>query len=203
MAFCMCEDQNIDLRKYERERNTIYINDHFLSMALYPLINKPSHIKRECHTIIDNILTNVLHENLSSGTIIDDKSDHFQIFCCIIFIVKNENVSTEISYRKNDDKALDNINYVLELINRNPVCNYVSVYDALDNFVHIFLSYYNRCFPWKNSQNHNKVQIKCGLHMDWKMHVEKKNKLYTNYASYPTIENEQNIKIIKINLLQC
>ena len=49
-------------------------------MYLYPLINKPTHIKHGCHAIIDNIFTNVLNKDLSCGVIIDDTSDHFPIF---------------------------------------------------------------------------------------------------------------------------
>ena len=45
-------------------------------MSLYPLINKPTHIKHGCHTIIDNIFTNVLNKDLGIGVIIDDISDH-------------------------------------------------------------------------------------------------------------------------------
>ena len=68
---CVCGDFNIDLIKYDRERNTIYSIDHFF-MSLYLLINKPAHIKHGCHTIIENIFTNVLNNKyLSSGVIID------------------------------------------------------------------------------------------------------------------------------------
>ena len=56
------------------------IQNILLTMHLYPLINKPTHMKHGCHTIIDNIFTNVLNTDLSSGVIIDDTSDHFPIF---------------------------------------------------------------------------------------------------------------------------
>ena len=52
----------------------------FLSMSLYPLINKSTHIIHGCHTVIDNIFTNVLNKDLSSEVVIDDTSDHFPIF---------------------------------------------------------------------------------------------------------------------------
>ena len=49
----------------------------------------------------------------------------------------------------NDDEALNNFNYVLELENWNPVYNSESVDNALDNFVDIFMKNYNRCCPLK------------------------------------------------------
>ena len=58
-------------------------------MYLYPLINKPTHIKNGCHTIIDDISTNILDKCLSSGVIIDDTCDNFQIFCRTNFFIKN------------------------------------------------------------------------------------------------------------------
>ena len=55
-------------------------------------MNKPSLIRNGCHTIIDNIFTNVLNKDLSRGVIIDDKGDHFPIFL-INFVLKNKKIS--------------------------------------------------------------------------------------------------------------
>ena len=90
----VCGDFNIDVSEYDRKSNIKYFIDHFISMSLYPLINKPTHIIHGCHTIIDNIFTNVLSRDFGSGVIIDDTSDHFPIFCCTNFVIKNEKVST-------------------------------------------------------------------------------------------------------------
>ena len=162
----MCGEFNIDLFKYDRASNTKYFIDHFLSIALYPLINKPTHIKHGCHTIIDNIFTNVFHKDLCSGAIIDDTSVHFPIFCCANFLIKNDNDSSHKLCRKNYDEALNNFNYVLELENSNPAYNSSNADDAFDNFVDIFVNYYNRCRPLRNLQYQSKVHIKCGLQMD-------------------------------------
>ena len=51
-----------------------------LTMTLFPLINKPTCIINQCHSIIDNIYTNSINEDIISGVIIDDMSDHFPIF---------------------------------------------------------------------------------------------------------------------------
>ena len=59
-----------------------------LPKSLYPLVNEPTHIKHVCHSIIDNIFTNVLNKDLGNWVIIDDTSDHFHIFCCANFVIK-------------------------------------------------------------------------------------------------------------------
>ena len=46
---------------------------------LYPLINRPTRVTTHSATIIDNIFTGQSHDNVTSGFIIDDISDHFAI----------------------------------------------------------------------------------------------------------------------------
>ena len=109
--------------------------------------------------------------------------------------MKNEDVSTEILYRKNDDDdALKDFNYVLELENGNPVYFSANVDDAYDNFVDIFLNHYNRCCPLKkvtkSKQSTDKIWFTDGL----KNACRKKNKLYTNYMKNPTLENVKKYK---------
>ena len=184
----VCGDFNIDLSKYGRKSNIKCFIDHFLSMSLYPLINKPIHIIHGCHTIIDNIFTNVLTNDLSSGVIIDDTIDHFQIKKI------NVNISTEIFYRTNDDEALKNFSLVLELENWNPVYYSANVDDAFDNFVDIFMNHYNRCCPLekvtKSKQSTDKLWFTDGL----KNACRKNNKLCTNNVKDSTLENVKKCK---------
>ena len=48
------------------------------SFGLYPLIRRPSRITSA--TLTDNIFTNELKDNIDSGLLIDDTSDHRPIF---------------------------------------------------------------------------------------------------------------------------
>ena len=50
------------------------------SLGLYPLIDKPTRITDNSTTLIDNIFTNELHFNPTSGIMFNDNSDHLQIF---------------------------------------------------------------------------------------------------------------------------
>ena len=49
-------------------------------MSLFPLINNPTGITNRRHSIIDNIYSNSINEDIISGVIIADISDHFFIF---------------------------------------------------------------------------------------------------------------------------
>ena len=76
----ICGDFNIDLLNYNVNNNTKFFVDQMFSMSLFPLINKPTCITNQCHSIIDNIYTNSINEDIISGVIIADISDHFPIF---------------------------------------------------------------------------------------------------------------------------
>ena len=53
--------------------------DQMFSMSLFPLINQPTHVTNQCHSIIDNICTNSINEDIVSGVIIADIGHHFPI----------------------------------------------------------------------------------------------------------------------------
>ena len=49
-------------------------------MSLFPFIYQPTRITNQCNSIIDNIYTSSINEDMISGVIIADISDHFPIF---------------------------------------------------------------------------------------------------------------------------
>ena len=76
----ICGDLNIDLLNYNVNNNFKKSVDQIFSMSLFPLINQPTCITNQCHSIIDNIYTNSINEDIISYVIIADISDHFPIF---------------------------------------------------------------------------------------------------------------------------
>ena len=81
----MCGDFNIDLLKHETHYNTKQFLDTMHSLGLYRLIDKSTRITA---TLIDNIFTNELRFNVTSGVMFNDISDHLPIFalCWVTFI---------------------------------------------------------------------------------------------------------------------
>ena len=51
------------------------------SLNLTPTIDKPTRVHRNSATLIDNIFTNKVEENIISGNLSSDVSDHFAQFC--------------------------------------------------------------------------------------------------------------------------
>ena len=60
--------------------NTKQFLDTMYSLGLYLLTDKPTRITDNTTTLIDNIFTNELHFNLTSGIMFNDISDHLPIF---------------------------------------------------------------------------------------------------------------------------
>ncbi len=50
------------------------------SLSLFPTITKPSRITSQSATLTDNILTNNIEDNFTSGLLINDISDHLPVF---------------------------------------------------------------------------------------------------------------------------
>ena len=70
-------------------------------MSLFSQINKPTHIAHDCYSIIDNILTNVLHDKMHCGILIDDASDHSPVFCITSHEVKRRQKKKKSCLLKN------------------------------------------------------------------------------------------------------
>ena len=70
-------DHNMDLLKYELNKNTQLFMEKLLEMELYPTITRPTRITKSCATLIDNIIMNkTLYSKQNSCIIINDTSDH-------------------------------------------------------------------------------------------------------------------------------
>ena len=76
----VCGDFNIDLLKNGEHVGTTKFIDAMYSIGLYPLIDKPSRITQYSASLIDNIFTNELTNQIISGLLINDISDHLPIF---------------------------------------------------------------------------------------------------------------------------
>ena len=76
----MCGDFNVDLLLYESHAVTKKIIDELFSYGLRPLISRPTIITKHSVTLIDNIFTTELHKPTKNGLLINDLSDHLQVF---------------------------------------------------------------------------------------------------------------------------
>ncbi len=77
---CILGDFNINLLRKKFDTPTADFLNILYSSYYFPLIHKPTSVKENTETLIDNILTNSLSEGIKSGVLCSDLSDHFHIF---------------------------------------------------------------------------------------------------------------------------
>lgn len=171
---CLCGDFNINLLNYNYNNYTKTFVDHLFTSSLFPLINKPTHITRDCSSIIDNIFNNVISDKVSYGLILDDVSDHLPIFSMGSLFIKRNYENKILFRRKKNEDSLHNFNLRLSQENWYWVFNPRDVCDSYDKFIDFFCKHYDHCCPVKRVVCKGKSQISHGLQMSWRMHVGRK-----------------------------
>lgn len=81
---CLMGDDNINLLRYETCKFTQSRPLSLQSVNLIPTINRPTRVQNNTATLIDNIFVNTLQDDLVSGNIISDISDHYSQFCVFL-----------------------------------------------------------------------------------------------------------------------
>lgn len=88
-------DFNIDLLNPNKQRITDEFINTLFSLGLYPQITKPSRITTYSATLIDNIFSNEIENNIVGGLMLNDISDHLPVFA----VYNND-------FRHNNDKKM-------------------------------------------------------------------------------------------------
>ena len=151
----VCGDFNIDLLKNGEHVGTTKFIDAMYSIGLYPLIDKPSRITQYSATLIDNIFTNELTNQIISGLLINDISDHLPIFSLTRSSPKRLNSLNYKTIRKSSKESVDAF---IEDLNRQTWHNTYKSDDAnvaYDNFLNTFIKLYNKHCPLKRVKNTN------------------------------------------------
>ena len=73
-------DFNIDLLKYDTEKDSADFLDSVYASFLLPYIRTPSRVTPRSKTLIDNIFSNNIEDGSISGNIITTISDHYAQF---------------------------------------------------------------------------------------------------------------------------
>ena len=74
----------------DQQAHMYYSCHYFLTMSLFPQINKPTRITCDCYSIIDNIFSNLLHSKVLCGILINYTSEHLPVFCITCHEVKRQ-----------------------------------------------------------------------------------------------------------------
>ncbi len=144
----ICGDFNIDLLNPNKHRMTDDFINTLYSLSLHPKITRPSRITSHCATLIDNIFTNILDNNITSGLLINDITDHLPVFIAYDCNYKKRFQYNRPQYRRirTEDSlnALKNdlMEYDWESIYRENDVNL-----AYDEFVRVFKLLYDKNCP--------------------------------------------------------
>ena len=76
-------DFNFDVLKHHDSTIVQKYIDTLMCSGFFPLINRPTHFKGESSTCIDQIWTNIVSENMTSGIICTSVSAHLPVFAVI------------------------------------------------------------------------------------------------------------------------
>ena len=157
-----------------------------------PVINKPTRITKNTATAIDYIFINsVTTTKFKTGIILD----HFPIFFMADYNIHIKQTNERFIFRCNlCDISVEKFKYKLRTISWDSITNSSDTNKAYDNFIEIFSSLYDECFPKKKiklkPRKYNNPWITKGI----KKLSKRKQKLYKKFLKN---ENEKNEKLYK------
>ena len=73
-------DFNIDILKYDTNKDSEEFLDKMYTNFLLPYITSPSRVTPRSQTLIDNFFSNIIEDGLNSGNLTATISDHFVQF---------------------------------------------------------------------------------------------------------------------------
>ena len=142
-------DFNINSLDYSTNSKAKYFVDHMFSKGMLLVINRPTRVFKQSMTCIDHIYTNsFINQELLSGVIKTDLSDHFPVF----IVDKNLKItnypdSKKKQIRKFNDKSITQFKNQLATTDWTIVLETQEPNLAYDTFLKQFLKIYNTCFP--------------------------------------------------------
>ena len=193
-------DFNLDLLQYNHHTPTQEFIDTLFSFAFIPLISNPTRLTSYSATLIDNIFTNNLSQNVLNGVVLNDLSDHLPVFAYFSGQTLTRDRDNKAFTRRFTDENLRNFNKNVSNT------NWSSLLDedpnmAYNNFIDEYSRIYNACFPLKAIKgkllnNRSSPWISPGLLKS----INKKNRLYKKFIKSPSLSNERIYKTYKNKL---
>ena len=119
-------------------------------LGLYLLIDKPTRITDNSTTLIDNIFTNELLFNVTSGIsgiMYNDISDHLPMFALCEYNISRYNGKEFQFIKKMNEDTMASFSNELSQQTWEHVLKTDDVNQTYDSFVHIFMDIFNKTFP--------------------------------------------------------
>ena len=142
-------DLNLNVLDYENNTKVKNFFNMIFQHGLIPVINKPTCVTKKSASAIDHIITNsFLTNEIKTGIIKTDVSDHFPIFLiCDKFNFDGCPVNNFIFKRYINDTSLQHFENSLNSINWYKIQKINCPNEAYDEFLKTFSSCYEVSFP--------------------------------------------------------
>jgi hypothetical protein len=182
--FILCGDFNIDIMNYNNDNTALELLCTINSLALLPLISKPTRIDkdRDTATLIDNIFITNPH-NYNSGILISDISDHLPIFVILKNIIINEAVDRciQIKYRLINDTTIGNLYDRLNQYDFTAIRGENDCDIAIKQLTSIVDECYKSCCPLKTKTVSPKDITKPWITANIKSEMKRRDNYYSLY----------------------
>ena len=175
-------DFNIDLLKYATCSYTQTLLQTMQSFSMFPVVDKPTRVYGKSATLIDNIFINNLENNIISGNIVSDTTDHFSQMCiltsqCKIFFPNNKTKVRD--YSSLNTKSFNND---LQNINWTSVCQHTDANQSFSRFYKLINKTINKHAPLRCISNRKqKLLAKPWLTAGLRKSIRVKNALFLTY----------------------
>lgn len=188
LAIYIFGDVNIDLLKYSDTCVTEYCNLLY-SFSLFPMTTKPTRITDSTKTLIDQIWTTQVEDNVGNYIVLTDISDHYPIFS---HFKHNEIIHppTFITKRFINDDALLNFNYNLQQLNWSNVFECSCPNESFNTLFSQFNTIFNKFFPLKRARLDKKHNISPYITSALKRSITERNRLARLAKKWPITYKE-------------
>ena len=183
----ICGDFNIDLLKLDSNTKYKQFYDLMCSYGFAPKILQPSRITENTATLIDNIFTNNLENNVISGNIITDLSDHYSQF---ITISREKIDFKTIDVYRRDFSSFSIDCFRKDVSEQNFYSNDLDVNAKFGNFYTKLEACVNRHAPLKRaSPKKLKLECKPWITQDIQKLIKYRNRLFRKKKKDPNNQN--------------
>ena len=178
----MAGDFNINLLDFEQNKKVQNFLNIMFGHSMMPVINKPTCVTKNTARAIDHIFINSFTTSkFKTGIIKSDISDHFPIFFVAHYNIHIKETKERFVFRRDlSDISVEKFKYKLRTVSLDSITNSSDTNKAYDNFIEIFRSLYDECFPKKKiklkPQKYNNPWINKGI----KKSSKRKQKLCEN-----------------------
>jgi hypothetical protein len=189
-------DSNINLLNVENSNEAATYISNILNNGYIPANTKATRMQNNSSSLIDNILTNEKSQSVTSGSIIEDISDHWLTFYqCSKKTSFSKKVNKNLGRRLINDTTLTNFQRNLQNLHWNDVLGTDTVDDCYDLFWDKFKTVYDICFPViKTRFNRNYHRMSDFMTSGLLTSRRTKIHLLKTSLAFPTDSNKQKFK---------